>query len=257
MSDTGQDDKETSDLKYALQVWGKTIDVQMHFNELQMKIRNFSVLLVSALVGAAGIALKEHVLVDHFFMGMHVQTSLSAILFWVAAFSWAAFFFMDHFWYYRLLGGSVRHGMSIEKLLADRIPSIGLTKTIGDASPNFVFKWKLHSKHKSFIFYAAIFLLLVGLAGATGWAGVTQSEAKPAARDDSAKVEMPINAPMTMEAHQTNGASPPPTGTTIIFNQELNNGQSESSRPGGHGTVVHLTKAPKREANCASSPVAP
>ncbi|WP_186165072.1 hypothetical protein [Burkholderia gladioli] len=257
MSDAGQGGSEASDLEYALQVWEKTIDVQMHFNELQMKIRNFSVLLVSALVGAAGIALKEHVLVDHFFLGVHFQTSLSAILFWVAAFSWAAFFFMDHFWYYRLLVGSVYHGIDIEKSLVERIPSIGLTQTIGKASPNFLFKWKLHSKHKSFVFYASIFLLLVGLACATGWAGVTQSEAKSELGGGAAKVEMPINAPMTMEARQTGGVVPQSAGTTIIFNQELNNGQSERGRPGGHDAVVHLSQLRKQEAHCASSPVAP
>lgn len=195
MSDTGKSGNEGDDLEYALQVWEKTIDVQMHFNELQMKIRNFSVLLVSALVGAAGIALKEHILVDHFVMGMHFQISLSAILFWVAAFSWAAFFFMDHFWYYRLLVGSVNHGIEIEQALAKRVPSIGLTQTIGKASPNFIFKWKVRSKHKSFIFYALIFLLLVGLASATGWAGVAQPDARSGAEGRGPNIDMPTKAP--------------------------------------------------------------
>lgn len=48
-------------LQIKLEIWKKIIDVQMHFNELEMKIRNFAILLLSALIGAAALALKENI----------------------------------------------------------------------------------------------------------------------------------------------------------------------------------------------------
>jgi hypothetical protein len=239
-----------------LAIWEKTIDVQMHFNELQMKIRNFSILLVSALVGAGGIALKEHVMVDHYVLGWHIQSNLSAVLFWIAALSWLAFFFMDHYWYYPLLVGSVLHGLSIERKLKDEMPLLGLTTTIGDASPQRFLGMKIRSKHKSFIFYGVVFLLLVGLAALTGWSPLSttgqkdlvvgETSARSDGNNNRVGASTVAQSPCTM-------AVPTSSATTIVFNQEFNNG----NLPASTRSMVHRSGENKdshntRDLQCGS-----
>ncbi|SME94991.1 hypothetical protein [Pseudogulbenkiania subflava] len=168
MRPMGRNKKKEANAEQELKIWEKTIEVQMHFNELQMKIRNFSILVVSALVGASGVALKEHIQVDVVVLGLHVYISLASMLLAVSAVMWLAFFFMDHFWYYPLLVGAVNHGLNIEKALVGRLPEIGLTKAIGDASPGALFGITLRSRQKSFVFYGAIFFSLTLLAIVTG-----------------------------------------------------------------------------------------
>jgi hypothetical protein len=43
-----------ANLEYIIEAWKKSIDVQQHFNEICMKIRNFYISLVSALIALIG-----------------------------------------------------------------------------------------------------------------------------------------------------------------------------------------------------------
>lgn len=152
--------EKNEELEAALTIWQKTIDVQMHFNELQMKVRNFSILLISSLVGVGGIAMKEHISLPIAIGYVHLNLALATVLFFVALVVWLAFFFMDHFWYYPLLIGSVNHGRSIEDALKAQIPSIGLTNAIGTSSAITFCGKTLRSKQKSIIFYGLVFFAL-------------------------------------------------------------------------------------------------
>lgn len=188
----------SDNLEQELKVWEKTIDVQMHFNELQMKIRNFAVLLVSALVGLAGVALKEQYIIEQNLIGYHFQTSLSALFFGAAAMLWLAFFFMDHYWYYPLLLGAVKHGMSIEDTLKTRLPSIGLTKRIGEESAMKVRSATFRSKDKSVLFYLSIFALLLVLACGSSWLPSTEQKPKQtmsASKSTVSATSPPISGP--------------------------------------------------------------
>lgn len=166
--------KEAIDIK--IEIWKKTIDVQMHFNELEMKIRNFAILVISAFVGGAGLALKE---------GMYIANphlSLAAILLFAAAFIAVIFYFADRFWYHPLLIGSVTQGLFIEQSIVQQgFPEISLTKAIGDASGVNLFGsgYKIRSKQKIGVFYlllAATFVIL-GLAANT--VSPSQNSTKP------------------------------------------------------------------------------
>ena len=44
-------------LKLNVEVWKKIVDVQQHFNDLEMKVRNFGLLVVSAFISAVGVSL--------------------------------------------------------------------------------------------------------------------------------------------------------------------------------------------------------
>jgi len=41
-------------------MWKTTVVVQQHFNDLELRIRNFAVTLLVTVIGAAALALKEH-----------------------------------------------------------------------------------------------------------------------------------------------------------------------------------------------------
>ncbi len=150
--------KESEDLQIALEAWKKTIDVQQHFNELEFRIRNFAVTVFVAILGLAGIAVQNHVFVTVF----NLRASLASWLLLVGLIGWIAFYFMDRFWYHRLLIGAVKHGGSIEEKLMNDHPSIALTKAISDASPIPISRrWKIHSTQKIDLFYALVFVLLL------------------------------------------------------------------------------------------------
>ncbi|QPL55300.1 hypothetical protein [Vibrio navarrensis] len=57
MSD--EKDIELEYLKLNVEVWKKIVDVQQHFNDLEMKVRNFGLLIVSAFISAIGVSLKS------------------------------------------------------------------------------------------------------------------------------------------------------------------------------------------------------
>lgn len=46
-------------LKLKVDVWKTVIDVQKHFNDLEMKVRNFGILILSAFIGAIGVSFNS------------------------------------------------------------------------------------------------------------------------------------------------------------------------------------------------------
>lgn len=46
-------------LKLKVDVWKTIIDVQKHFNDLEMKVRNFGILILSAFIGAIGVSFNS------------------------------------------------------------------------------------------------------------------------------------------------------------------------------------------------------
>jgi hypothetical protein len=145
-----------------IDIWKKIVDVQMHFNELEMKIRNFAVLLLSAFIGAAGLALKEDIRLAPW--NMPLATAILA----AASMIVLLFYFVDRFWYHPLLKGSVVAGIDIEADIeqAHQIPGISLTKTIGKHSAvKLPFtKAVLRSDRKVSLFYICTFAIFLGLA---------------------------------------------------------------------------------------------
>ncbi|MCM2480650.1 hypothetical protein [Burkholderia glumae] len=157
-----------------MKMWEKTVDVQMHFNDLQLRIRNFAILIVSAFVGGFGVALKENYLVE-----IHgAAIPVASLLFFVAALIWLAFYLMDTLWYHPLLMGAVEHGRLLEEKMREQTGLPGLTETIKLKSPTKVLGFEVHSKHKAKWFYFSIFAFLIIMATLLYWAkaGAIQSE---------------------------------------------------------------------------------
>lgn len=162
-------------------IWKQIVDVQMHFNEIGMKIRNFSILILAALVSAAGLALKENVFVS--------GLPLASIFFFASVIVCAAFYFMDRFWFYPLLKGAVVQGDLIEKQLEADFPSIALTRSIGEHSPVRLKGLTLHSKHKMAFFYFCLMATFLAIGFLILFAE------KPNRDIDSSAPESPIALP--------------------------------------------------------------
>lgn len=151
------DQKECEPIQIALEAWKKTIDVQQHFNDLELRIRNFAVTVFVAILGVAGIALQNHIFITIF----NFRTSLASWILVAGLIGWFAFYFMDRFWYHHLLSGAVTHGQVIEDGLKQAYPSIALTHAISKASPSKFFGLSIHSSQKIDIFYALVTVLLL------------------------------------------------------------------------------------------------
>lgn len=144
MNDPADESKE-ADIK--LEAWKQTIQVQQHFNDIELRIRNYAITLLPALFGVAAYAFKE---------GVAYQLVL-CVLFagLVVCF---AFYFMDRHWYHRLLVGAVKHGILIENASP---PEMGLTKAISAESPFKLFGKEFHADHKIVVFYVLLILPIV------------------------------------------------------------------------------------------------
>jgi len=150
---------------HRIEIWKTIIDVQKHFNELEMRIRNVAVTVLAAFLAAAGFTMKENIHIT-LWSG---RVSLTSLVLLGAALCWLAFYGMDRFWYHRLLIGSVKQGLVAENALAATYPEIRLTKAIGGESPIKIGSWEVHSSRKIDIFYWLIALLLLAGAAISLW----------------------------------------------------------------------------------------
>ena len=159
--------KESTDMtdeqiKIAVEVWKKTIDVQQHFNDIEMRIRNFAVTMLAAVIGAAGVALKDPAPTASIFS---IDIRLAAWILFAGLIAWLAFYFMDRWWYHRLLQGAVKHAQSIENQMRDIVPSLNLSNSIRKASPiPLSKKYSLRSDIRIDLFYGVVSALIFALA---------------------------------------------------------------------------------------------
>lgn len=136
-----------------LQVWTKIIDVQQHFNDIALRIRNIALTVFTFIIGGIGFTTKDNLSITILDNAVPYSTLLAAL----GVIIIGAFFYMDRYWYHNLLVGAVNQGRMIENKWGNIFPEINLTNSIGKESPHsFLFKWKIHSKHKFFIFYGIL-----------------------------------------------------------------------------------------------------
>jgi len=142
---------EPEELQY--KAWEKTVDVQMHFNDLCLRLRSYAISILGVLLGATALAYRYAGPVEIFCFKLHT----SAIFLAVSIIVWLAFYLMDRFWYHELLRGSVRHGSLLEDSLNDSIPNIDLANSIRKASHSSL---NINAATKLNIFYLSILLVL-------------------------------------------------------------------------------------------------
>ena len=187
-----------------LDAWKKTVDVQQHFNDLELRIRNYAVTILAAILGLAAYGIREDIRI----VVWGHATSLAAAVLIAGIVPWLAFYLMDRFWYHRLLYGAVGHGIWIENRWKTTIPEIALTGSIGKASPIKIFGRALHTTGKIDLFYGAGILLLALLGTLTHFIARPASQAPstpPSALHQTTKPES-VSVPATKPAQtgQTN-----------------------------------------------------
>ncbi len=145
----------TSDIP--IKAWEKTIEVQQHFNNIELQIRNYALTLFTAILAGIGYLLKEGINIE---IGDYTFPS-SAIGSFIGIVIMCAFYFMDKYWYHKLLKGSVAHAAKIEALYGEDFPELSLTTTIGKYSPIAILGLKFHSDWKYYFFYYPLIMVFV------------------------------------------------------------------------------------------------
>jgi len=149
-----------TDDQITVEIWKKTVDVQQHFNDICLRIRNLAITVLTGFIAAIGLSLKDNIFVELF--GISVSLAfLSAV---GAFFVWLGFFFMDRFWYHQLLVGSVKYGLEIEEKNTHIFGEKGLAGYIGEESPIKIGGRTIHSNGKFHFFYTFIATLLLVVA---------------------------------------------------------------------------------------------
>jgi FMN phosphatase YigB (HAD superfamily) len=164
--------------KNIIEIWKTIVGVQQHFNDISLRIRGLFVTLILALFAAIGFLAEKdlrfafHDFTIHYVLLVPLGGIIGGLL----------FYFIDRYWYHRLLGGSVKQGLFIEKKYSFEIPEIGLTDAIGANSPiklkRRVTKWlagwvvtdesyektgQIHSTAKIELFYKPIVYIFFGV----------------------------------------------------------------------------------------------
>lgn len=109
--------KEKADL--LLQVWEKTVDLQMHFNDMCVGVRKTAISVLGVLLGAGALAFRFGGQVNIY--GQDVSVAFVFIA--IALLVWLSFWLMDRFWYHKLLRASVAY--------AEYLGSVEPAKEIG------------------------------------------------------------------------------------------------------------------------------
>lgn len=150
-----------------VEIWKKIVDVQQHFNDLELRIRNFALVVTGAFLGLGGYAIKDGGIINAF----GIEISISGLIVFSAIFPLFAFYFMDRLWYHRLLDGSVNAGIDAEAALVQLGYKVDLGSKISESSPFTL--WftcrEIHSKSKMDIFYLMLTSALIIVALCLGF----------------------------------------------------------------------------------------
>lgn len=184
-----------------LKLWEKSVDVQMHFNDLGWRIRALALTALSFTFAATGVAYASTDSINFLWR----ETTPAAFVPLLGLLLWFAFWFMDLHWFHRLLYGSVIDGTRLEKLLAANGVAAGLGRHIGDESP-MKFWWqrtKMHSAKKLGAFYGSIGVALALTAIGIFFLGAPHSDSvspEPTSVVNNFQLEIPPAATVVPSA---------------------------------------------------------
>jgi phosphoglycolate phosphatase-like HAD superfamily hydrolase len=145
-----------------LELWKKSVDVQMHFNDIGWRIRALALTALTFVLGATGLVYANTAAIETGFW----RFSLAAVVPLLGLFVWWAFWFMDAKWFHRLLVGSVKDGARLERLLMQKLVSADLGGSISRASPSsaWPFAKVRRSSQRLDLFYRVIGIALASIS---------------------------------------------------------------------------------------------
>lgn len=175
------------EIGHYIDMWKQAVAVQMHFNDIEWRIRGLALTVATFALGAAGVAAKDGTRVGWF--------SLGALVIVIGLLLWYAFYFVDRVWYHPLLKASVKHGTQIEDEIKRTLPEAGMTASITAGSTyrtRGAVRWlsrrkDMHSDDKLVWFYkvGAFALALAAIAFQVGAMVSSQEPAQPPAPSTS------------------------------------------------------------------------
>jgi hypothetical protein len=157
-------------------IWKQHVAILQHFNELEMKVRNFALTLLLAVLGASAVALRER---DPFNL-FSIQTSLSTCLLLVGLIVWLLFYVMDRFWYHVYLKTAVEQTESWESEVRNAGYPLYLTGEISKESAGTVFGLSIDSARRVDCFYLVVAALLLFMAIGTHVTALNSQSEEPA-----------------------------------------------------------------------------
>lgn len=107
-------------------MWKQTVEVQMHFNDIEWRIRGLALTVATFALGAASLAAKDGTRVG--------PISVGTVVILIGLALWYAFYFVDSAWYHPLLKGAVDKGTEIEAEIMKDLPRVGMTALITERS---------------------------------------------------------------------------------------------------------------------------
>lgn len=107
---SGRDASAAGSAADILAVWEKTIDLQMHFNDMCLQLRKSAVTVMGVLLGAGAVAFRFGGYV--FVLGDRVPIAFLFVL--VGLVVWLSFYAMDRYWYHELLRAAVEFAEELE-----------------------------------------------------------------------------------------------------------------------------------------------
>jgi hypothetical protein len=167
-------------MQVVVDVWKEIVEVQMHFNDMLMRTRNYALTLLLAILAGSGVALEKNEVID---LGHWVgDISLASILLLLGVFGLLAFYALDRFYYHSLLVGAVYKATEIEDWLFSSMPAIDLGGIITQHSrwqlgPYKIRRhelgpFKVYARHKLTVFYLSLALMLTAMASLVKNVGV-------------------------------------------------------------------------------------
>lgn len=120
-----------------IEIWSKSVETQMHFNEMQVKSRQLGLTFVTAALGIGIVLLSdgEDFSFQFSIAGYDLSLHVSVLLTLVAALALQAVKTLDLNVYHRMLRGAVTFGEDFERNCL--IPMVGLRKGMTDSISHF------------------------------------------------------------------------------------------------------------------------
>jgi len=115
-----------TDVPATVEAWKQTVAVQMHFNDINLRLRALALTVLTFTLGATGYVLVNTDSVSIF--GFQISGAVAVPI--IGMILWSAFWFMDGSWYHRLLYGSVKEGERLESVLQQNSVNVALGATI-------------------------------------------------------------------------------------------------------------------------------
>jgi hypothetical protein len=217
------------ELNRVVEIWKHIVDVQQHFNDISMRIRSIFVTLVLALFASIGFLLDKKLNVE--LLGFYVEFYTFVPVFGILG--CVLFYFMDRYWYHRLLVGAVKHAITIEKKYKLELPELSLSDAIGQESPynppsvvRFFAKFlvreskfretgKLHSDGKIELFYKSVMVVLFLTAVLLCALGGVKAHMTPAVAMNADQSNAAVSTTVPDEISTLDGATKSPLSPAL------------------------------------------